>query len=56
MLGDRVRDGVREIPDVDRKGKGCMGGWVGVPGGGTLWRDKVGGGQRGLGGRETQEA
>lgn len=48
-LGDRIRDRVREIPDVARKGKGCMGG-------GILWRDKVGGGQRGLGGRETQEA
>lgn len=38
-LGDRIRDGVREIPDVARKGKGCMGGWVGVSCGEIKWEE-----------------
>ena len=44
--------GLERFPVVDGKGRRCMGGRVG---GGTLWRGRVGGGQRGLGGRETQE-
>lgn len=51
-LGDHISGRVREIPVVDEKGRRCMGGRVG---GGSLWRGRIGGGQRELGGRETQE-
>lgn len=44
-LGDRISHGVREIPDVDRKERRCMAGWLGVPCGAIEWEGASGNGE-----------